>query len=77
MLVLGFYSKEEPCISKFHIVYNFIVEREKQVVFSSFYDRFSSVALIFVNMCLENYISRQINLVNAELKGYLRTLMIY
>ncbi len=72
-LILGFYSKEEPSISKFHGIYNSIVDKKKQVVYSSFYDRFSSEALIFVDKCLENYISRQMNNVNAELKGYLRT----
>lgn len=72
-LILGFYSKEEPSISKFHRIYNSIVDKGKQVVYSSFYDRFSSEALIFVDKCLENYISRQMSSVNAELKGYLRT----
>lgn len=72
-LILGFYSKEEPSISKFHRIYNFLVDKEKQVVYSSFYDRFSNEALTFVDKCLENYISHQINGVNAELKGYLRT----
>ena len=72
-LIFGFYSKEEPSISKFHRIYNSIVDKEKQVVYSSFYDRFSNEALTFVDKCLENYISHQMNGVNAELKGYLRT----
>jgi len=72
-LIFGFYSKEEPSISKLHRIYNSIVDKEKQVVYSSFYDRFSNEALAFVDKCLENYISHQMNGVNAELKGYLRT----
>jgi hypothetical protein len=72
-LVFGFYSKEEPSISKFHRIYNSIIDKEKQVVYSSFYDRFSNEALIFIDKCLENYISHKMNGVNAELKGYLRT----
>lgn len=72
-LIFWFYSKEEPSISKFHRIYNSLVDKEKQVVYSSFYDRFSNEALTFVDKCLENYISHQINGVNAELKGYLRT----
>ena len=72
-LIFGFYSKEEPSISKFHRIYNSLVDKEKQVVYSSFYDRFSNEALTFVDKCLENYISHQMNGVNAELKGYLRT----
>jgi putative transposase len=72
-LIFGFYSKEEPSISKFHRIYNSLVDKEKQVVYSSFYDRFSNEALTFVDKCLENYISHQMKGVNAELKGYLRT----
>lgn len=72
-LIFGFYSKEEPSISKFHRIYNSIVDKKNQVVYSSFYDRFSLEALTFVDKCLENYISHQMNGVNAELKGYLRT----
>jgi len=72
-LIFGFYSKEEPSISKFHRIYNSIVDKEKQVVYSSFYDRFSNEALTFVDKCLENYVSHQMDGVNAELKGYLRT----
>lgn len=72
-LIFGFYSKEEPSISKFHRIYNSIVDKEKQVVYSSFYDRFSNEALTFVDKCLETYISHQMSGVNAELKGYLRT----
>ena len=72
-LIFGFYSKEEPSISKFHRIYNSIVDKEKQVVYSSFYDRFSNEGLAFVDKCLENYISHQMSGVNAELKGYLRT----
>ena len=72
-LIFGFYSKEEPSISKLHRIYNSLVDKEKQVVYSSFYDRFSNEALTFVDKCLENYISHQMNGVNTELKGYLRT----
>ena len=72
-LIFGFYSKEEPSISKFHRIYNSIVNQEKKVVYSSFYDRFSYEALAFVDKCLENYISYQMKGVNTELKGYLRT----
>ena len=72
-LIFGFYSKEEPSISKFHRIYNSIVDEEKKVVYSSFYDRFSNEAQIFVDKCLEHYISHQLSNVNAELKGYLRS----
>jgi IS4 transposase len=72
-LIFGFYSKEEPSISKLHRLYNSLVDKEKQVVYSSFYDRFSSEALTFIDKCLENYILDQIDSVNSELKGYLRT----
>jgi putative transposase len=72
-LIFGFYSKEEPSISKFHRIYNSIIDKEKRVVYSSFYDRFSNETLIFVEKCLENYISYQNRGANAELKGYLRT----
>lgn len=72
-LIFGFYSKEEPSISKFHRIYNSLVDKDKQVVYSSFYDRFNNEALKFVDKILENYISHQITGVNAELKGYLRT----
>jgi IS4 transposase len=72
-LIFGFYSKEEPSISKFLRIYNSLVEKEKRVVYSSFYERFNNEALAFVDKCLDNYISRQKSGVNAELKGYLRT----
>ncbi|MDX8550687.1 IS4 family transposase [Methanospirillum purgamenti] len=72
-LIFGFYSKEEPSISKFLRIYNSLVDKEKKVVYSSFYERFNNEALAFVDKCLENYISRQKGGVNAELKGYLRT----
>jgi len=72
-LIFGFYSKEKPSISKFHRIYNSIVDTEKQVVYSSFYDKFSNEALTFVDKCLENYISHQMNGINAELKGNLQT----
>ena len=72
-LILGFYSKEEPSISKFHRLYNSLVDEEKQVVYSSFYDRFSNEALTFVDKCLENLISKQMSSANVDLKGYLKT----
>lgn len=72
-LTFGFYSKEEPSISKFHRLYNSLVDNENQVVYSSFYERFSKEALKFVEMCLDNYISIQMDCVNSELKGYLQT----
>ena len=72
-LIFGFYSKEEPSISKFHRIYNSLVDNDKQVVYSSFYDRFNNEALEFVDKILETYISYQITGINAELKGYLRT----
>ena len=67
-LIFGFYSKEEPSISKFLRIYNSIVDEEKQVVYSSFYARFSNETLTFVDKCLDNYISHQMKGVNAELK---------
>jgi len=72
-LIFGFYSKEEPSIKKFLRIYNSLVDKEKKVVYSSFYERFNNEALAFVDKCLENYISKQKTGVNAELKGYLRT----
>jgi len=71
-LIFGFYSKEEPSISKFHRLYNSIVSKDKQVVYSSFYDRFNGAGLVFVEKCLENYILNQMKSVNSELKGYMR-----
>ncbi len=43
------YSKEEPSIYKFHRIYKYIVDKEKQVVYSSFHDRFINEALTFVD----------------------------
>jgi len=71
-LVLGFYSKEEPSISKFHRLYNSLANPLNQVVYSSFYDRFTADALIFVNECLNNLMLKQSNCVNADLKGYIQ-----
>ena len=72
-LIFGFYSKEEPSISKLHRIYNSLVHEENGVVYSSFYDRFSNEALTFVDMCLEKFILKQMHEANSELKGYLRT----
>jgi len=72
-LIFGFFSKEEPTLSKFHRLYNSLVDEKKQVVYSSFYERFSNEALIFIDKCLENYILKQMDNVNSDLKGYLRT----
>ena len=71
-LVFGFYSKEEPSISKFHRIYNSLANPENRVVYSSFYARFTADALIFVNACLDDIMFKQIGCVNAELKGYIR-----
>ena len=71
-LVLGFYSKEEPSISKFHRLYNSLANPLNQVVYSSFYDRFTADALIFVHECLNNLMLKQLNCVNANLKGYIQ-----
>lgn len=71
-LVLGFYSKEEPSLSKYHRLYNSLVNPGNRVVYSSFYERFTADALIFVNECLNNLMLKQIDCVNAELKGYIR-----
>ena len=68
-LIFGFFSKEEPTLSKFHRLYNSLVDEKKQVVYSSFYERFSNEALIFIDKCLENYILKQMNGVNSDLKG--------
>lgn len=58
-LILGDYSKEEPSISNFHRIYNSLVDKEKQVVYSSFYDRFSNEALTFIDKCLETLMNRK------------------
>lgn len=72
-LIFGFYSKEEPSISKFLRLYNSLVDEENRVVYSSFYERFSEDALKFIDMCLDNYILKQMSYVNSELEGYLKT----
>jgi len=71
-LVLGFYSKEEPSISKFHRLYNSLADPQNRVVYSSFYERFTGDALIFVNECLNNLMLKQSDCVNANLKGYIQ-----
>jgi len=72
-LTFGFYSKEEPSIAKLNRLYNSLVDHENRVVYSSFYERFNEGALKFIDTCLENYISKQMECVNSELKGYLQT----
>lgn len=71
-LLFGFYSKEEPSISKFLRLYNSSVSQENQVKYSSFYERFTKDAVFFMDACLTSFLSKQIGCVNSELKGYIR-----
>lgn len=71
-LLFGFYSKEEPSITKLHRLYNSLVSPENRVVYSSFYERFTEDAVLFMDACLKSLLSKEIGCVNSELKGYIR-----
>ena len=59
-LLFGFYSKEEPSITKLHRLYNSLVSPENRVVYSSFYERFTEDAVLFMDACLKSLLSKEI-----------------
>lgn len=69
-LVSGIYSQEDPTIARHHRFYNSLVP--KNVVYESFYDKFSEECVDFVQACVSQTMERMLSNRHVELIGYLR-----